>query len=569
MSFLMAPILGKRMMNNFRSQVGPAWFQELSKSQIAAADALFIAVSDETESCQYQRCRDVLSNIGLCPLPKKRDIVAAIRLSRNNDLAFLWFLYESVYPCDEIVSRKYFSLNERLILSSICHLDMMTTLRELDRILPKPSIRTITEVTLKPKKRVTYECPYDEPVPIPKVQPERFYRPPRRQHPKFELYQNYKDPFFVIQNETNRWYADERLLPSEGKNIAKQLICDQINRIGEDHDLNLNGLCTKHREEASKFNQLLKKALNKPSEVELNDYDSFERGVIYGLLTELSETEKKFRDNIGKVENEAMMQTRLAQIAENASNLKYLHLCEKCNECVRSKELCCKDYKHSIDAKPNEKIETSNHENQIKFFHRPSSASPFEFDYEKIFATTFLNDCGVVRNSINIALDLDKHLTEDNSITVCLQDMWNSQFTQWNEKHQREWEERQQRVVADCDKIGKNKRKIFQLLSEAIALMRKNPKYVLASLPNADRLTILKEWILQRFGIRYDIKDIEKRWKINKVHRDRLDLAGGPVPNFKVPEFTILGIKKLNIPLDEALKLKKKVKIFKFSNNFN
>lgn len=90
-----------------------------------------------------------------------------------------------------------------------------------------------------------------------------------------------------------------------------------------------------------------------------------------------------------------------------------------------------------------------------------------------------------MKNSINAALQLDKHLTEDNAITVCLQDMWQLELKLWNEKRQNELEEKQQRVVADCDKIGKSKQKVFNLLSKGISLMRKNPKFVLASMPAA------------------------------------------------------------------------------------
>ena len=553
-------------MENLRKQVGPAWFQELSKSQIAAADSLFEAVSDETEKCQYQRCRRVLIAIGLSPLPEKADVTAAIRFSRNNDLAFLWSLYESVYnPSDKIAARNCFSLNERLILSSICHLDMMTTLRELNRILPKPinKISKQEDSSQTSRKALKYANPYDEPVPKPKLQPERCYPPPQRKHPKFELYQKYKDPTFVILNESNRWFAKEQLLPTEAQNITKEIICQQINKVDEgrlNHDMIMNGLCVTHRKEATKFKQLLTKALNKTSEVDLSDYGPFERGVIYGILIELEKTEENFRNNADQQENQVMMITLIRQMLENAADLKYIHLCKKCEECVKPESLCCKvSNQHLNISKLKENKAQSNDENQIKFFHRPSPTSPFEFDYEKIFTTSFLNDCGVVRNSINTALKLDKHLTEDNAITVCLQDMWQSQLKEWNENHQRACEEKQQRVVADCEQIGKNKRKIFHLLSKGIALMRRNPKYVLASLPNADRLPLLREWILHRFGIRYTDKDNEERWKINKYQRDIMDVAG-QVPELKVPEFPVLGIKKQFVPLDETLRRKKKVK---------
>lgn len=561
------------MLKYMATQIGPAWFQELSSSQIAAANLIFSAVSFDSDEVQLERCRNALSAIGLDPLPKKFDLLTAIQFSRNNDLAFLWFLYDSVYnSCDDIASKKHFPLNERLILSSICHLDMMTTMRELDRVLPKPAVKPKPQQSFStPRKAIKYATPYDEPVPKPKPQQDRFYEPPQRQHPKFEIYRNYKNPCYIIQNETNRWYAQEKLLPSESRNIAKAIVCEQINKVADqkfDREKVLNGLCEKHRVEATKFNQIMMKVLNDPmnihSDENLKDCDPFERGIIYGIQLELAKTEKEFHDVAEKYQKQVIVKTMLRQIVENAADLKFIHLCEKCEKCILSKKLYRDIVKvneqEEVSIEPTDEIPQPKDKNQIKFFRRSSISSPFEFDYEKIFATSFLNDCGVVKNSINIALELDKNLTEDNAITVCLQDMWQLELKLWNEKRQKELEENQQRVVADCDKIGKSKQKVFNLLSRGITLMRKNPKFVLASLPDAHRLPILREWILHRFGFRYSLKDNEEKWKQNKFYRDRLE-AAGIVPRLEVPSLKMFGIKKPrpDMSYDVALKHAKKV----------
>lgn len=557
------------MMAHMKRQLGPAWFQELSETQTNAANEIFDAISDEADHVMYKRCRSVLSAIGIDPLPKRSEMLKAIQFSRNNDLAFLWFLYSSVYnTCDDISTKKDFSLNERLLLSCICHLDMMTTLRELDRIMPKPEAKAkqLKAKTPRHRKIIEYESPYLEPVPKPKVQPERFYPPLRRSQPNFKIYRNYKDPMFIIRNETNRWFADQNLLASESRNIAKGIVCDQISKVVEenfDREKVFASLCETHRRESTRFNQIMSKLLKGQlncDEENLKDLDPFERGVIYGIQLELAKTENEFRNDDEKYEQQVMTKTLIRKIVENAADLKFIRLCEKCQKCVQSKELYQKIVKRnsSLIEACSEVNDKEDDKNQIEFFKRSSSTTPFEFNYEKIFATNFLNDCGVVKNSINAALELDKHLSEDNAITVCLQDMWRLQFKLWNEKRRAELEEKSERVVADCNEIGKSKQKVFQLLTKGIDLMRKNPKFVLAALPEVDRLPILRQWMLQRFSFRFDDKENEERWKLNKLQRDRVEVSG-LVPAVKVPTSDAFGIKKTNITMDVALLKKKQV----------
>lgn len=559
----------------FRKQllrkVGPAWFQELAENQTNAVDSIFDAVSDNELGEQFELCHQALKTLGLEPLPIKSDLVSAIQFSQGNDLAFFWFLYDKVYnACPITSSKQTFSLNERLILSSICHLDMMSTLRELDRILPpvkkKPKKRTVS-IACQPVK---YLCPYDEPTPKPKLQPLRCITEPKRIHPKFAIYRRYKDSCYVIRNETNRWFAEKNLMASESRNIAREIICEEIKKIVDgnfDREAVMNGLCEKHRTEATKFNRMMRRVLTELSqpnperaiEDKLEDYDIFERGIIYGVQVELTKFEDEFRDLSDSREKRVIAETILRQIIEQAAELKYIHLCEKCEDCCEEKRKLMPSVTQVEACKSETESSEPSEDDEVKFFHRPTTLLPCRFDYENIFSSKFLNDCGAVKNSINAVLKLDKHLTEDNAIMACLRDMWRNEMKAWNEKQVRVTREKEEYPFRACGKIGKNKRKVFCLLRVAIDLMRKNPKFVLVSFPDVERLPILRTWILLRYGFRFDDAYNEKLWKVNKVNQSRI-VDERFFPEIEVPKVESFGAQGPSICYDKVIKNSKIVR---------
>jgi len=469
---------------------------------VAAANLLFSALRDDSLDYQLKRAKHVLWGIGINPLPNKNQLTKAIKFSRNSDLAFLWFLYHKVYHSyHETCTQRKYSLNERIILSCICHLDMLVTLRELDKILPKPimnkNVKTHNRIK---KKKVKY----------PHVLPPRPV-------PQLSIYEMYKNPFYVIENESNRWFSKEFLVFSNSHCIAKNILAEEISKASNNlSSMDGKNLCARHLNESSKFYQLMKSLMEENENISFKEnihrhLSILDREIEYGMFLEFQKWEYKFKQNFGNTEMDIIMKTLLTQILDDAFNRRYFHLCKKCEDLsIPNDENTFSEYeKDDNDSDTNiyNKIPKSSSYNPliIKYFERPSvdGSHPLTFDYEKIFSIDFLYDHGVVKNSINTALKLNKYLTEDNAITACLRDMWQTKLKEWNEKRQEEIEERQKRVVADFSKIGKNKEKIFNLLQEAIALMRKNPKFVLAALPQCHRLPILREWILQRYGVKY------------------------------------------------------------------
>ncbi|CAO1408366.1 unnamed protein product [Diamesa hyperborea] len=569
-----------RMINKeMEHKLGPPWFQELSNNQIAAANNLFPALEDDAENCQYIKVKYVLFAIGLHPLPKKSEIMAGIRFSRNNDLAFLWFLFETVYyGCEVFGKKKEYSLNERLVLSSICHLDMMTTLRELDRLLP-----VAEKKEKKPKKekvkciKKKYDSPYDEPVMEPKLQPSRHLIPLKMIHPKFEIYQLYRDPFYIIQNESNRWYAYEKLANPATKKIVTNIVEDQLAKIvNDDFDREkiLKSLCEKHRKDADKNETLMSLLTDCPKPADDNDllgerlenYSSFEKGVIYGVQLELAKTEVEFKELAEKYQKQVIIKTLLRQILQNATDLKYIHLCTNCEQCMESYKLYpnivennqCREMNQLPDVVDEKNHFDYNHCHQEtqQFFTKPTRSSAYSFDYEHIFSTNTLRDVGPVKNAVFKALELDNYLTEESAITVCLKDIWQYELKLWNEKYEADQDEKATKIVTT--QVGRKKQEIFKLLKNAIKLMKKNPKFVLAALSGAHRLPILREWILNRYGIKCTPADIKKKDEANKIHRGTLEKIG-VVPRIKIPSYKHFGIKDSSISYDQAVLLRPKI----------
>lgn len=54
---------------------------------------------------------------------------------------------------------------------------------------------------------------------------------------------------------------------------------------------------------------------------------------------------------------------------------------------------------------------------------------------------------------------------------------------------------------------------MIRMLKDAMDYLRKNPKYVLASLPESHKLPSLREWIMRRYGKIYFWKDRVEEYK--------------------------------------------------------
>lgn len=242
----------KKLIKKFlRNKDVAPWFRGTSIFHLQGANELFNAIRDDTEQRTVHRVRQCLNMIGLDPIAPAKDLKFLMKLSQGNDLAFLWFLMERYYKGAE---SKMYNINQQLICSAICHLDMITTLRELDKILP---ITSGTAAVKKKRRSVQgavseyMDMPYLKKIP----RPRSYGKPLTISVPdfavQFNTYKGYTDPNFVVHNESNRWFAQYDFNP--GRRVAFNIIRHAIDSIFEDFEAvqlkasTIKALCNCHK----------------------------------------------------------------------------------------------------------------------------------------------------------------------------------------------------------------------------------------------------------------------------------------------------------------------------------
>lgn len=102
-----------------------------------------------------------MATLGLVLRPNKKHIKIALRHSCDSAVEFLLVLYQLIDP-----RRQNYSLNDRLLLSSVVHLTIIPTLKELHvRIPSPPKAPQHTRVKKKKKKEdQKYGSPYLAPL---------------------------------------------------------------------------------------------------------------------------------------------------------------------------------------------------------------------------------------------------------------------------------------------------------------------------------------------------------------------------------------------------------------------
>ncbi|XP_036334570.1 uncharacterized protein LOC118745153 [Rhagoletis pomonella] len=238
----------KRIIETFvRNADVPKWYRGLSSFQLTAASQLQYAIRDDLEQGTTHRVKALLDRIGLRPTLGESQIRFVMFLSGANDLAFLWFVKEMYYNSDNT----NYSVNEQLIFSSIARLDLVFTLRGLDRVLPpqQPTKREIRRMKIAEQKnakkrlqnassssenrtvtsiRIKYKLPYFDEL----VRP-RLYEHSLISHPPAcrseSAHKDIRDLTYVTPNEGNRWFAEYNLQP--GKRTGVQMLTEKINEM--------------------------------------------------------------------------------------------------------------------------------------------------------------------------------------------------------------------------------------------------------------------------------------------------------------------------------------------------
>lgn len=240
------------------------WYRALSLLQIEAANDLADAAKFDLAVNRSQRTRDCLMRLGLRPLPRPSQLTQLVKVSRAQDLALLYFIFQKNYNIDKVCGK--YSVNGQLLLSAIAYLDLPATLKALDKILPRHDDNTdAKEKEKKVKQKVLPERRVLEPISGP-VSPY-FQKQPRpkvyRQGNRFVT----KPPPFTVdipnENKDNkeddyRWFSDYRFqsLYREVKTIIKLELCrffDQLDHAPPDavKGSTTKDLCPFHKETRS------------------------------------------------------------------------------------------------------------------------------------------------------------------------------------------------------------------------------------------------------------------------------------------------------------------------------
>ncbi|XP_017835228.2 LOW QUALITY PROTEIN: uncharacterized protein LOC108594536 [Drosophila busckii] len=197
------------------------WFRGISMQQTAACDNLLHALRDDFEQGTTYRVQECMLILGITPIINSKQIKTIMHMSRANDLCFLWFVWQAHYKTTEDCESQNYSLNEQLLLSAIAHLDMHSTMRELDRILPPPAkskkfqeqqrLREQRQAEEQLQRKRTcalrsvaeYASPYFAPQNRPKMfVPSVACSKPKDREIQFPLYDKYKDDANVYDTET-------------------------------------------------------------------------------------------------------------------------------------------------------------------------------------------------------------------------------------------------------------------------------------------------------------------------------------------------------------------------------
>ncbi|KAH8327124.1 hypothetical protein KR074_003140, partial [Drosophila pseudoananassae] len=226
-----------------------AWYTAMSVGQEKLCVDMHNILRDDYEQGTGHHMYQALLTLGLKPVISKDKISRMVQLSRNNVLAFLFFVLEGYYKtCHK---DGVFSVNEKLLMIAIAKIDFLPTVRALDTILPEARFSPLDVKRQESEKRKA-----DEPKLIPVQSDES--PPPKKQKRK----QVKKSPYFMAQpkpvqrtsklsttlpdfvvgfkfwpidgppnygkEEATPWFAQYRLNP--GQRLIKQTLDDTLER---------------------------------------------------------------------------------------------------------------------------------------------------------------------------------------------------------------------------------------------------------------------------------------------------------------------------------------------------
>ncbi|CAH1397737.1 unnamed protein product [Nezara viridula] len=162
------------------SNAGPFWFQDLSPQQMSLIDNLEVALQTDLKESHSGRAQQFLYDLGIWPEVQPKLVAKCVKKSGANVIDFFFLIHKVVVDIETPEYEKKFaeskktktpispySINERILLTSVFHYHFPTLLKKLDQLLPPPYQEpTVLWGKKPPKIKKRYKSPYLEPLPI-------------------------------------------------------------------------------------------------------------------------------------------------------------------------------------------------------------------------------------------------------------------------------------------------------------------------------------------------------------------------------------------------------------------
>ncbi|XP_016986278.2 uncharacterized protein LOC108049569 [Drosophila rhopaloa] len=210
------------------------WYMGVSTHQETAMYAMSETLRDDYEQGTGEKMYKALIILGVQPVISRKKISRMVQLSRNNILAFLYFVLEGYYKTCQ--KDGVYSINEQLLMNAIAKIDMMPTIRALDTILPPPQLSkadmqaqppTPTVPVLRTPKKPSKKLPYFQSQPKPVQRTSRLTAKLPDFVVSFNFWPNNGPPNYG-RDEEEPWYAQYRLNP--GQRLIKKTLSETLER---------------------------------------------------------------------------------------------------------------------------------------------------------------------------------------------------------------------------------------------------------------------------------------------------------------------------------------------------
>ena len=177
--------------------------------------------------------------------------------------------------------------------------------------------------------------------------------------------------------------------------------------------------------------------------------------------------------------------------------------------------------RHSSNLNDISKISTGDDDFESKYFEMCQGQLPYKFDYHKIFNVKKEHDDNSKMQSslidaVGSDITLPSNLISDGN-RVKVNKTEHIELKTNEVVDVCETNHKESKVDYGLDYYDPNDDELMDnMLKDALNIMKKDHKFVCASIPAADRIPLLREWIRLRYGKTYNKKDLDESFQRSK-----------------------------------------------------